>query len=117
MVVTGLKPHFDKVEGLFRFVLISGSCSLGLMVYSIYTGLSLWKVVPGAVTTAKRYLLAVFLYSAFAMFLPALAGLTGDYRERFGAVALLGNLRTIAYVGIWYLYLRRSKRVRATYGA
>ena len=33
------------------------------------------------------------------------------------ALNCLNSLFTIVYVVIWYLYLKRSRRVKATYGA
>jgi hypothetical protein len=111
----GLKPDFERYPALFRLILISGVCRLGLAVFSVYSGIALWRVMPGAVSIARKYLKAVFAYSAFALFLPGLVGLPEDlYREMAGP-DLMSSLLTLAYAAAWYIYLRRSKRVEATY--
>lgn len=109
------KPHFHHVTGLTRLVLISGAASIALAIFSLYAGISLWKVAPGAVLTAKKYLLTVLAYSLFSLALPSLAGLSAEYREKILEGSFLTNLPTGVYVLAWYLYLERSKRVRATY--
>ncbi|MBP6941325.1 MAG: DUF2569 family protein [Syntrophorhabdaceae bacterium] len=110
------KPHFDRYPELFRLVLIGGICSTFLIVFSIYAGLSLWRVVPNAVTTAKRYFISAFIYALFSMFLPVIVGVSEKAFPEFSQGASINNVIVILYLAIWYLYLMRSKRVRATYG-
>ncbi len=111
-----LKPHFNEDPGLFKIVLIQGICSTCLIVYSMYAGVSLWKIVPKALTTAKQYLRLLFCYSFFAIFLPVLVGLSEKTQTDFYKMNPLNNILVMAYVSIWYLYLLKSRRVRATYG-
>ena len=75
-VTDALKPYFDQDPALFKLVLISGICNICLLVYSMYAGVSLWRVAPNAVTSAKRYLVVLFHYSFFSIFLPQLVGLS-----------------------------------------
>ena len=96
-------------------MLINGVCSIGLAVFSIYAGISLWKVLPNAVAIAKKYLGSAFLYSIFSLFLPYLIGLSEEIRKEIGATNLLNSFVTTFYLYAWYQYLKRSKRVRATY--
>ncbi|HNT69011.1 MAG TPA: DUF2569 family protein [Syntrophorhabdaceae bacterium] len=110
------KPHFDQYPELFRLVLIGGICSTFLIVFSIYAGLSLWRVVPNAVTTAKRYFISAFIYALFSMFLPVIVGVSEKAFPEFSQGASINNAIVIVYLAIWYLYLMRSKRVKATYG-
>lgn len=116
-VTNAAKPHFDQYPALFRLVLIGGICSTFLIVFSIYAGLSLWRVVPNAVTTVKRYFISAFLYSLFSMFLPVIVGVSEKTFPEFSQGASVNNVIVIVYLSIWYLYLMRSKRVKATYGA
>ena len=109
------KPHFEKYPALQQLVLIGGACNLALMVFSIYAGVSLWKVFPGAVSTAKKYFLAVFFYSLFSVVLPFLVGLPEAAQQEFSANTSLNSLITILYITGWYIYLNKSRRVRATY--
>ena len=96
-------------------MLINGVCSIGLAVFSIYAGISLWKVFPNAVMAAKKYLAAAFVYSVLSLFLPYLIGISEEIRKEIGAMSLLNSIITVVYLYAWYLYLKRSKRVRATY--
>ncbi len=115
-ITSAAKPHFDRNPEFFRLILISGVCRIALMVFSIYTGLSLWKKLPGAPAVAVRYFQAVVLYSVFVLFLPLLVGVPEEtYREMAG-VNSANSMVTILYVALWYLYIKKSKRVKATYG-
>src|SRR5262245_9871208 len=49
--------------------------SLGIMCFSISTGVTLWQRKPYAVRTAKRYLVTVLLYTIIASILPFMVGL------------------------------------------
>jgi hypothetical protein len=118
IIMTNLtKPYFDKHVELLRMVLINGTCSIGLAVFSIYTGLSLWKVLPNALTTAKKYLIAISLYSVFSLFLPALVGFQAGSIKGISGSNIFNSLLTILYASAWYLYLKKSRRVKATYGS
>lgn len=116
-VTNAAKPYFDQYPELFRLVLIGGVCSTFLIVFSIYAGLSLWRVVPNAVTTAKRYFISAFIYALFSMFLPVIVGVSEKSVPEFSQRASLNNIIVMVYLAIWYLYLMRSKRVKATYTA
>jgi len=110
------KPHFDVFPALLHLVLIGGVCSLALMVFSIYAGMSLWKVLPNAVSTVKKYFFAVFFYSLFSVMLPSIVGLPEKAQTDFSANTALNSLITVLYVAGWFVYLNRSRRVKATYG-
>ncbi len=109
------KSQFERYPEFFKFILISGVCRIALMVFSIYAGVTLWKVVPGAVLVARKYLQAVLLYSVFAVFLPRIVGLPDELYRDLAAANLLNSLLTISYVATWFLYLTHSRRVKATY--
>jgi hypothetical protein len=114
-VTSALKPHFDQHPDLLRLMLIGGVCRIGLMVYSIYAGISLWRSVPTAPETAAKYFVVVAIYAVVSVFLPALAGVPEDIYRTMAASALANGLITVVYAALWYLYLKKSKRVKATY--
>ncbi len=116
LVVTISRPLFEKSPALLRLVTVSGACTIALALLGIYAGLSMWKVLPNAVKAARLYLMSVFYYSIFAIYLPNLVGMTGDSLKELKDASLVNNIRTILYIAIWYVYLRISKRVKATYG-
>jgi hypothetical protein len=111
-----LKTHFDQDPALFKLVFISGICDICLLVYSMYAGVSLWRVAPNAVLSAKRYLLVLFHYSFFSIFLPRLVGLSEKTLTEIYKVNPILNLLVMLEAFMWYFYLRKSKRVKATYG-
>ncbi|MCX5807093.1 MAG: DUF2569 family protein [Proteobacteria bacterium] len=118
IIITNLtKPFFNKHPELLKMVLINGICSIGLAVFSVYAGLSLWKILPNAVTTAKKYLLAISLYSIFSIFIPTLVGLQAETIKGISGNNVLNSLLTVLYASAWYLYLKKSRRVMATYGS
>ena len=106
---------FDRHPELFRLTLIGGVPRIALMVFSLYAGLCLWKMAPGAVAVARKYLVCLFFFSVFSLFLPDMAGVTEDLYPGLSAVNDINVMITTAYVAVWYLYLGVSKRVRATY--
>jgi len=109
------KPHFDKLPQLLHLMVIGGGFSIALMVFSVYAGISLWKVLPNAVSIATKYLITVCFYSLFSFFLPSIVGLPEKAQEEFSANTAFNSLITILYISCWYVYLKRSKRVKATY--
>jgi len=110
-----LRLHFESDPGLFRLIIISGICNTCLIVYSLYAGVSLWRRVSDAVGTAKKYFRTIFVYSFVSIFLPGLAGISEANRSLIGDVYPLNGLLVMAYACLWYLYLGRSRRVRATF--
>lgn len=118
MIITNLtKPYFNKHAELLKIVLINGTCSIGLAVFSIYAGISLWKVLPNAINTAKKYLLAISLYSVFSTFIPTLVGLQAESVKGISGNNVVNSLLTILYASAWYFYLKKSRRVKVTYGS
>jgi hypothetical protein len=109
------KPLFEQHPSFLRLLLINGTCSIGLAVFSIYAGISLWRVLPRAVITARKYLSLAVLYAIVSLFLPLLTGLPENVRKQIGGASLLNSVVTAAYLTVWYQYLKRSRRVAATY--
>jgi len=81
-VANASRPLFDTYPGLLTLIAVSGVCRLAVAVFSVYAGLALWRVAPGAVSIARKYLMAVVLYTVFAFFLPVLVGLPQDLARR-----------------------------------
>lgn len=116
-VVTNLaKTEFENHPELMRLILINGGCSIGLAVFSIYAGVSLWKTLPNGVRLAKKYLLTACLYSIFGLVLPSLVGVAADFQKQIIGGSVVNSAVTVAYLGCWYQYLKRSRRVKTTFG-
>ena len=95
--------------------MIDAILSVGIICFSIYAGMSLWRIRPKGVSIAKVFLLTFAAYAVVANILPFLAGLPANANEAMTAQAFIGVLRSAIIVVIWYLYLVKSKRVRATF--
>jgi len=86
----------------FVFVIYSG-----LSIYSLVAGLVLWRENPKGVWLAKAYLILSSLLPIGLFTVLALAGRKVDLLDIV--------LRRLIYSLIWYAYLVRSERVKATY--
>jgi hypothetical protein len=109
--------YFDQFPGLLTITLVDGFLSAALTVFSIYAGISLWKKKPGAVTLAKKYLLAFLGYAVIAAVLPFMAGLPSEANSAMVPGVIRDAVRSLIYVAVWYSYLSKSVRVKATYGS
>jgi len=108
-------PFFELYAGLRLITIIDGILSIGIVCFSVYAGISLWRLRPNAIVIVKAFLLTFMGYAVVANILPFLAGLPANANEAMVAQAFIGVLRSAIFVFIWYLYLEKSKRVRATF--
>jgi hypothetical protein len=108
--------YFEALPGLRRVVLVETVLSIGLMAFSIYAGSALWSVKDDAVKTAKAYFVTMLIYSVAGPFiLIAISDLPAEARGAMAAEGTKQAIRGITGFAIWFTYLTRSKRVRATY--
>jgi len=108
-------PAFARFPGLLAISVIDTLLSVGLMVFSIYAGIGLWRIQPGAVQTTKTFLKFFLGYLAFAAVLPFMAGLPAAANEAMVAAVVVSTVRGVIFFAIWNSYLNCSKRVKATY--
>ena len=105
-----------QFQGLDTALEINAVVALLFAIYSAYAGWALWTLKSEAVTAAKEYLVAAVVASvAMPIVVLAIADLPD---HEFFAVSFDGIARALGtafWAAIWYLYLQRSKRVRATY--
>ncbi len=82
---------------------------------TIYIGFGLWKIRLGAARMAKRFLLFVIVYEAvYAILLTVRPWQPVTLSE---ARFFIKSVVNVLFFGIWYLYLKKSKRVKATYAS
>jgi len=105
----------DEYPRAMTIALIDSFVVVVLIVYSIYTGVRLWRVRAGAVANSQRFLVIAWLYfllsrlSIFAVGFPPDLNLLVIRR-------LLWQLPIFtALVLAWWIYLSRSQRVAATF--
>jgi len=104
----------DRLPGLMTATIIDTIVSLAVMMLGMFAGICLWTERPNAVAIAKAFLVVRLVYSVFAISL-FMAILPPAASDRFLPSATISVVKTLFFVGFWYAYLRRSKRVRATY--
>ena len=104
-----LYPFFNTFPPLLVIFIVDFVLSIGLTVFSIYTGIALWRIRPKAVKIAMTFLWVYLGYSILISLLPLLVGLPlpTEVAERI-VLAMLS-------FAVWYSYLVYSKRVKATY--
>jgi hypothetical protein len=107
---------FPRFPRLMVIIDIDVLLSLCLMTFSIYAGVWLWRVRPGAVSMAKRYLFCFLGYQAIASVLPFFAGLPPEANAAMLSGVGKDFFKGVVFFAVWYAYLSSSKRVRETYG-
>ena len=85
-----------------------------LAAFSVFTGVSLWKAKPQALRLRKILLVIQFCLGAL-LFIGELINSTGDSSTSNTASDPSG-LRMLVFALIWFLYFKKSKRVRIVYG-
>jgi len=102
---------------LEKWFYIDGLLNLVLMGLSIRAGIALWTVKPGAVKTAKNYLLIFLAYTGISVLLPFMAGLPTEVNDAMAPAIIESVFHALIFFGVWYSYLNKSKRVKATYNS
>ncbi|MCX5834926.1 MAG: DUF2569 family protein, partial [Deltaproteobacteria bacterium] len=82
---------------------------LGIIAFGYYAGNSLWRIRPGAVNITKKFFITLFAITSVSSLL-AVAGGEENIGRAGGAIIAQGIVTVI-----WYSYLNKSKRVKATY--
>ncbi len=128
-LATGLPVHevlvfFDATEihlpqlsehPVLWVAVVGGVLRIIRILFSVYAGVSLWAVRPGAVTTAKRFLVFDLVYGVLP-FVVALAPIAACLPGRPTFVAGAEDLAApILFFVVWYSYLLTSMRARVTY--
>jgi len=105
---------FGVDDGLDGYIIISIITGISMAILSIRAGISLWKQKPNAVRIAKNYLL-INLGCGISLILFALGAFPSEFSAAAGDEFGKDFARNIAFFSIWYTYLSKSKRVKATY--
>ena len=108
-------PYFSMAPGLLVIVVLITVLTLALAGFSIYSGIALWKLKPRAVLITKRYLLIFLAYSFLSLLIivfsiPPEVTIGAMFHE-----ALKSLYQPLIFFGVWYSYLLKSERVKATY--
>lgn len=107
---------FDYVQGLQYYLYVNIALRLFVVVFGMHAGISLWTERPNAVRTAKRYLF-VFLGSlTLGVVLLFVMVEWPDYAAEILVKEIAKEvLPSLLFFTVCFLYLSKSKRVKATY--
>jgi hypothetical protein len=112
--VKELQPQTPSdLSGLGLF--IDGAITLGLSGFGIYAGVLLWRIQPNGPRVARSFFIAVFFVSVASVLLMMSVRNPSASNSDAYVKELNPPLRSLIAAIIWYSYLRKSKRVRATY--
>ena len=104
----------NSLPALTSILVISLALDLVVMAVGFYAGLCLINIQPGAVRITKKYLLLHLVNLAITPFL-VLVLLPRDVVDSVFYEFLEGSMHGLPFFIVWYLYLIKSKRVKATY--
>jgi hypothetical protein len=102
------KRMFDLLQYLPVVVTFEVILNIAFAAFSIYAGICLWRVAPGAVKKAKMFLWCSLAWLALLAVL-LMTSWPASAKE------FIGVARGVVYCLIWLAYLDGSKRVKATY--
>lgn len=106
---------FGMYPGFAAMMRIEAVLALVMAALSIYAGLLLWGVKPGAVQKAKRILLVFIGLSAITAVTSFMSDLPSGFNDEVVISGIMTLVRTGVFVAIWHSYLSKSRRVAATY--
>lgn len=108
--------NFQLVEGLLTFLLINTGLRAYIVIFSMHTGIALWTLRPHALRTAYRFF---FVYLLFITISVILLFVIPQWEPEDYEVLIPITLREVSagllYLAAIFLYLKYSRRVRATY--
>lgn len=91
--------------------------NLLLGAFSAYTGICLWRVKPNALRMVKVYFVLVLSIATIAILASVVTTHSAPSSETPQTNVLTDGARMLIGVAIWWSYFKKSKRVKATYGA
>ena len=105
------KPYFESLPNLKNGVMLEIACYTAVTFFSVYAGSRLWSIRPNAVRAAKIYLIVQMLVGLIVPgAVAAIVSAPGAASE-----VIKTAFHGIVYFAIWYPYLCKSERVKATY--
>jgi hypothetical protein len=91
--------------------------NLLLGAFSLYAGICLWRVRPNALRLVKVYFVLVLSIATLAILASVVTTHSAPSSETPQTNVLTDGARMLIGVAIWWSYFKKSKRVKATYGA
>jgi hypothetical protein len=116
-VISPLVWFVETVSFFQKDHVVLGFMALGMGVFSLSTGIYLWRKDPSAIKWAKEYLLVNIVVSVIISFAGTSGALDDPHVLGFAIGQAIGVFVAGSIVtAIWWLYLNKSVRVKNTYG-
>jgi hypothetical protein len=112
IVLTILQPLFFAAEAIGNRGPLVVLIDVVLAAISIGTGIMVWRVEENAFTFLKVF----FGVMAAMAVLAIIGGVSGGADARAKGEGFGAGFRILVFVGVWYSYFNKSKRVLATFG-
>jgi hypothetical protein len=109
-----ISQNGNNLPALTSILIIWQALDLIVMAVGFYAGVCLINIRPAAVRIAKNYLLLHLVNLAITPLLVLLL-LPRDVGDSVFYEFLKGSMHGLLFFIVWYLYLIKSKRVKATY--
>lgn len=112
------QPAFDRFPALKTAVLFENWSSVAIVLYGFTVGCLIWSGAPYGKRIAKQYLLIRLI--AFFVVEAAVLGIISDLPPAVVNAAITAVipefLKLAVFTFVWWLYFKRSVRVKNTYG-
>ncbi len=104
---------------LYGFYAVEQLLGFAISGYGIFAGIQLWKKNPAGIEHAKRFMIALVIYTVtdtlMAMNWVVLMGQRGSFSKFISWKAVKPVFNVVVYALIWYSYLIKSNRVLMTF--
>ena len=107
--------NFQRIPGMFEYIMAFEIINVGIFLYSLYVGISLWRVKVNAVAKTVIFFKAMVFISAIFIVLPYMTDLSERFVSTYSTAAIIGVLKALLISVIWIMYLNRSKRIKTTF--
>lgn len=108
---------YPAIKGIIIFEYVG---SAALFIYGFFVGVAIWGGNPGGRELAKRFLLirlcGMIAIEAIALVAMGFMSVPSAMLQQGIGGAIGAVFQSAVYFTVWWLYLKKSKRVRNTYG-
>jgi hypothetical protein len=106
---------FDLYPKIYIVTVIDVFLRSLLIVFSIYTGVSLFLLRYNAIQTAKKFLIIGLIYGLISPFLIYFVDFPEESMYLIGSEIGSGIFRAFIFFGVWYWFVTSSRTVQRIY--
>jgi len=118
LIALSLRPASVALQNV---LIIGAIVQTVIALFSLYAGISLLRLRPGAVSIAKTYFVAMLTLGVLELGMAVLGAVISSSDPTIESMirgpALFTAVIQVVISGAWLVYLEQSRRVRATFAA